>query len=93
MSVTVHIPSPLREHTDGVASVVVPDPGATVASTLESLFELHPGLRDRLLTERSRLRQHVALFVGTENVRSTGGLETPVEEGSEITIVPAVSGG
>ena len=93
MSITVHIPSPLRDRTEGAASVLVPDPGGNVASALEALFEIHPGLRDRLLTERSRLRPHVALFVGTENVRTTGGLDTPVDDGSEITVVPAVSGG
>lgn len=93
MIVAIHVPSALREHTDGAARVVVPAAGGTVGEALEALFGLHPGLRDRILTERGRLRPHVALFVGSENVRHTGGLDTSLPEGAEITIVPAVSGG
>lgn len=94
MSLTVSIPAALREHTGGAGTVEVADPGRTVGSTLDALFDLHPGLRDRVLTERSELRPHVALFVGTERVdRGAGGLETPLAEASELTIVPAVSGG
>ena len=93
MIVAIHVPSALREHTDDASTVVVPADGATVGSALESLFALHPGLRDRLLTERDRVRPHVAIFVGSESIRYTGGLDTPVAEGAEITIVPAVSGG
>ena len=93
MIVAVHVPRALRVHTEGTAAVVVSTDGDTVAEVLDSLFELHPGLRDRIVTEQGRLRQHVALFVGSENVRHSDGLDTPVPERSEITIVPAVSGG
>lgn len=93
MIVAIHVPSALREHTEGAETVIVPGVGGTVGEALEALFDLHPGLRDRILTERGNVRQHVALFVGSENVRQTGGLDTPLPEGAEITIVPAVSGG
>ena len=94
MSLVVSVPAALREHTGGAATVEVAEPGSTVESALDALFELHPGLRDRIVTERFELRPHVALFVGTERVdRGSDGLETPLAQGSELTIVPAVSGG
>jgi molybdopterin converting factor small subunit len=54
---------------------------------------LHPGVRDRVVNEQGAVRQHVNVFVGDESIRYTGGLDTPLAEGSEISIVPAVSGG
>jgi molybdopterin converting factor small subunit len=93
MSVTVVVPGTLTEHTGGAAEVVLDEPVATVAATLEALFRVHPGLRDRLLTETGRLREHVNLFVGRESIRYTGGFDTPVADGAEVTILPAVSGG
>jgi molybdopterin converting factor small subunit len=60
---------------------------------LRVLFAAHPGLRDRVLTESTEIRQHVNIFVGNENVRYLGGLATPVSPSAEISIVPAISGG
>ena len=65
----------------------------TVSDVLEDLWELHPGVRDRVVTEIGEVRQHVNIFVGNEAIRWTGGLDTPVPEGAEISIIPAVSGG
>ncbi len=52
-----------------------------------------PGMRDRVLTEQGDIRPHVNIFVGTESSQWTGGLATPVPDGAEISILPAVSGG
>lgn len=93
MSLTVHVPSALREYTEGASVVAIPAAGDSVATSLQALFEIYPGLRDRLLTEQGSLRPHVALFVGPESIRYTGGFETPVRAGDELTILPAVSGG
>ena len=71
----------------------LPPPCATVAQALDQLWRLHPGLRDRVLTEQGQVRRHVNVFVGSASIRDTGGLETPVPDGAEIAIVPAVSGG
>lgn len=93
----IHVPSALRQYTDGAAIVEIGDPGSdadgTVRSALEALFVAHPGVRDRLLTEQGNLRQHVQLFVGKESIRYTGGFDTPVRSDDELTILPAVSGG
>ena len=51
------------------------------------------GIRDRVVNEQGNVREHINIFVGDENIRFTSGLATPLRGGSEITIVPAVSGG
>jgi len=91
--ITFHIPGTLREFTGGRAVVEISNLSGTISDALASLWTLHPGVRDRVINEQGQLRQHINIFVGNENIRYTGGLATPVFEGSQISIVPAVSGG
>ena len=91
--VTFHIPGALREFTAGRSKVALNDSPATLADALSALWTLYPGVRDRIATEQGQVREHVNIFIGDENVRYTGGLASPVPPGSEISIVPAVSGG
>ena len=93
MPLQFHIPGALREFTAGRATVKVEHPGETVYQALCALCAQYPGIRDRILTEQGQLRQHVNIFIGNEDVRYTGGLATKVPDESEISIVPAVSGG
>ena len=93
MSVTVHIPGPLRAYTGGHSEILVPGSFSTLRDALAALWQMHPGLRDRILTEEGHLREHVNLFVGNESVRYTGGLATPLFASAEISIIPAISGG
>lgn len=93
MPVTLHIPGALREFAAGQSTVRLEQSPATVAEALALLWTLYPGLRDRIANEQGQVRQHINVFVGDENVRYTGGLATSVSPGSEISIVPAVSGG
>lgn len=93
MSVSFHIPGPLRTFTNGASRVQLEASPATAGEALTALMRAHPGVRDRVVDERGDLREHVNVFVGDECIRFTGGLDTPVREGDEITIVPAVSGG
>jgi len=88
-----HIPGFLRSHTAGSAQVRLDTTPATARDALAALFETHPGVRDRVLDEQGHVRQHVNVFVDTESIRHTGGLETALRDGCEISIVPAVSGG
>lgn len=87
------IPGALREFTGGRAVVEVPISNGTVSDALTALWNLHPGVRDRVIDEQGQLRQHINIFVGNEHIRYTGGLATQVHDGSQISIVPAVSGG
>jgi molybdopterin converting factor small subunit len=93
MPVTFYIPSYLREFTAGRGEIKVNSSPKTVGQALEALWKIHPGARDRVLTERGEVRQHVNVFLGDENIRDTGGLATGVKDGCEITIVPNISGG
>lgn len=87
---TVRIPTPLRTLTGGEAAVTVD--GATVGQLIENLEKAHPGMRDRLLDEKG-VRRFVNVYVGDEDIRFLDGLETAVEDGTEISIVPAIAGG
>jgi MoaD family protein len=93
MRVTILLPGPLHAVAGARESVEVAAAGARVADALALLFARHPALRDRVMREDGRLRPHVNVFVGRESVRHTGGLDTPLAEGAEIAILPAVSGG
>ena len=93
MPVTFHIPGALRQFTAGQSKVAIQHAPATLGDALSILWTLYPGVRDRIATEQGQVRSHINIFVGDENVRYTGGLATPLSAGSEISIVPAVSGG
>jgi MoaD family protein len=91
MTVAVKIPVTLRPATEGESRVQVE--GATVAEVLDALFERFGELRERISDEGGSLRRFVNVFVGGEDIRFLEGLDTPVEDGSELTILPAVAGG
>jgi sulfur-carrier protein len=91
MAVTVKIPTQLRTVTAGEAEAQV-DEAATVGDVLDGLYERYDGLRDRI-AEDGDLRRFVNVYVGGEDIRFLEGLETPVEDGDEVTILPAVAGG
>ena len=90
MSITVKIPTQLREMTGGAAEVAVT--GATVQEVLDGLFSEHPALKDRLVDENG-LRRFVNLYVAGEDVRFLDGLATPIADGGDLTVLPAVAGG
>lgn len=95
MSVAFHIPGPLRQFTGGRRKVAVEigRSPTTLADALSALWTLYPALQDRIATEQGQIREHVNIFIGDADVRYTGGLTSPVSGGSEISIVPAISGG
>lgn len=93
LPVTIHIPGALREFTAGRSTVEIAFSRGTVADALSALWMIYPGVRDRIVNEQGQVRQHINIFVGNENIRYTGGLASPLLEGSEISVVPAVSGG
>jgi molybdopterin synthase sulfur carrier subunit len=90
MAVTVKIPTQLRAAAGGVSEAEVD--GETVGEALDSLYEQFGDLRDRI-SEDGGLRRFVNVYVGGEDIRFLEGLETAVNDGDEITILPAVAGG
>lgn len=93
MAIAVVIPGQLRELAGGRDDVRLDGSAASLADALALLWVRCPAVRDRVLDERGAVRTHVNIFVDGENIRYSGGLATPVREGSEIMILPAVSGG
>ncbi len=87
----IRIPTPLRGFTQGRDEVAVEC--ATVSGALEALGASAPGILERVLDGSGRTRPFVNLFLGARDVRTLGGLSTPVEDGAVISIVPAVAGG
>jgi len=93
MPVAFLIPGPLRSFAEGKSRIFIEESPATLAVALEALWKLYPGIRDRMATEQGQIREHINVFVGNEDIRYTGGLQTPIRGGAEITIIPAISGG
>lgn len=91
MSVTVRLPSQLRTLVGGRAEVVVE--ATDVRGAIEAVEALHPGLAARVLDDEGRLRRFVNVFVADEDVRFLQGLDTPVQPGQTVSLVPAVAGG
>jgi molybdopterin converting factor small subunit len=91
--VTVYIPGPLREFSEGQNEVEIGGSPATLADALSALWIIFPGLRDRVATETGEIRQHINIFIGEEDIRFTGGLASRIPAGAEISIVPSITGG
>jgi molybdopterin converting factor small subunit len=85
---TVKIASPLRSYTHGASSV--PAQGATIAEVLTDLEQRHPGMRFRMIDEQDRIRQHIRIFVNTQEVKQ---LSTPVSRSDVVHLICALSGG
>lgn len=91
MSVSVRIPTPLRSLTS--EQDVVEAAGETLQHLVLDLERQFPGIGDRIIDEDGEIRRFVNLFVNGEDVRFLEGLHTTLNQGDEISIVPAVAGG
>jgi MoaD family protein len=90
MAVTVKIPTQLRAATGGQSEIEVS--GATVGDVLDAVFDAHGDLRERI-TQDGDLRRFVNVYVSGEDIRFQDGLQTSINDGDEVTILPAVAGG
>ena len=90
MAITVHIPTPLRQHTHGEAAVQAAGP--TVQAVLGDLGAKFPGLTARIF-DNGQVRRFVNIYLNDEDVRYLDNLATPVKDGDELAIIPAVAGG
>jgi adenylyltransferase/sulfurtransferase len=91
MSVTVYIPSPFRGMTGSRAQVRVD--GATVAEVLDNLDRQFPGVHDLIYNGSHEIPRHINIYVNNQEIGSLNGDETPVAEGDQVAIVPAIAGG
>lgn len=90
MPVRVQIPTPMRTHTDGQATVEVE--GTTVQTVLDGLGAKCPGISQRIL-DNGQVKRFVNVYLNDEDIRYLDNLNTPVKDGDELAIIPAVAGG
>ena len=91
MMAEVRLPTLLRVHADGAASVTAE--GATVGELFAAVTTAHPGLADQLIDEHGALHKFVNVYVNDDDIRYLDKLETPVTDRDVISILPAVAGG
>ena len=91
MSVQIRIPTPLRKFTAGNELVTVE--GNTVGEALANLAEAHPELKAKIFGTDGSVRRFVNIFANDEDIRFQEKLETPLKQGDQVSIVPAIAGG
>jgi molybdopterin synthase sulfur carrier subunit len=91
MAVSVRIPTPLRRFTSDQSDVEME--GGTVADVLDDLESKHPGIKENLIDDSGAVRRFVNIYVNEEDIRFLDGPATPVKDGDQVTIVPAIAGG
>jgi molybdopterin synthase sulfur carrier subunit len=91
VSVTIKIPTPLRRLTQD--KDVVQAEGGSLAEAIGGLEASFPGIKERICDEAGELRRFVNVYINGEDVRFLAGIKTPLKQGDEVSIVPAVAGG
>ena len=91
MAVQVLIPTPLQKFTNAEASVALE--ATSVDGLIDALDGRYPGLKGRLCDEAGKLRRFLNVYVNSEDIRFLENQTTPLKDGDEVSIVPAVAGG
>lgn len=91
MSIKVLVPTALQKFTHNQATLECG--GETVAELFNSLEQNCPGIKSRLCDEQGQPRRFLNFYVNSEDIRFLDGTETPLKDGDEVSIVPAVAGG
>ncbi|HHP7243597.1 MAG TPA: MoaD/ThiS family protein [Elainellaceae cyanobacterium] len=91
MAVKVLIPTPLQKFTKDQATIECN--GGTITELLDSLEQSCPGIKARLCDDQGQLRRFVNFYVNSEDIRFLDGANTSLNDGDEVSIVPAVAGG
>ena len=91
MPIKVRIPTPLRKLTNNEEMVEVS--AATIAGAIAELQTRFPGIKERLLDEAGAVRRFVNVYVNEEDIRFLQNQQTPLKDGDEVSIIPAIAGG
>lgn len=91
MGVKVYIPTPFRGLTRNEATAEVE--GRTIAQLIEALEATYPGIRERVLDQAGEIHRHVNIYVNDVAVEELSGKNTPLEDGDEVALIPAIAGG
>ncbi|PAX57103.1 MoaD/ThiS family protein [Brunnivagina elsteri] len=91
MAVKVLVPTALQKFTNNQATLECS--GTSITELLSSLEQACPGIKERLCDENGQLRRFLNFYVNSEDIRFLDGASTPLKDGDEVSIVPAVAGG
>jgi molybdopterin synthase sulfur carrier subunit len=91
MAVTVYIPTPFRRATNNKDRIEAA--AKTVGGLLDELERAHAGLKGLVRDEAGRVHHHVNIYVNSEAIEALQGLSTPLKDGDEVAIIPALAGG
>jgi molybdopterin synthase sulfur carrier subunit len=89
--IKVRIPTPLRPMTGGKNEVEIA--GNTIAEIIDNLGSAHPGIKERLYDEEGEVRRFINIYVNEEDIRFLTGKDTPLKDGDQVSIIPAIAGG
>lgn len=91
MAIQIRVPTPLRKFTNGAEAVTAE--GASVGALLDQLDRQHPGIKERICDDDGRVRRFVNIYVNGDDIRFLQNLDSPLKDGDEVSIVPAIAGG
>jgi len=91
MTCKVRISSPLRRFAGGAREFQVE--AATVGDLIRVIEADHPGFAAKVIDDQGQLRRFINIYVNQEDIRFAGGLATPLKDGDEVSIIPAIAGG
>jgi sulfur-carrier protein len=89
--IKVRIPTPLRPMTGGKSELEIA--GNTVSEIIDNLSSAHPGIKERVYDEQGEVRRFINIYVNEEDIRFLTGKDTPLKDGDEVSIIPAIAGG
>ena len=87
----LRIPTPLRPYTSGKSEVNVN--GSNISEALTDLIAQYPTIKPHLFNEGGELRPFVNLFVGENNIKDLQGVNTPINDGEKLMLIPSIAGG
>tara|TARA_B100000686_G_C15790582_1_gene479444 strand:+ start:208 stop:483 length:276 start_codon:yes stop_codon:yes gene_type:complete len=91
MASTIRIPTPLRKLTNDQETIGVESD--TVGGAIEELEGKFPGIKERLVDEAGEIRRFVNVYVNEEDIRFLENQDTPLKDGDDVSIIPAIAGG
>ncbi len=90
MAITLFVPTPLRKLTGGNSKVQMS--AANIAELIERAEAQFPGFRDRVM-ESGEIKRFINVFVNGVDIRTLQGQATPIKDGDEVSVIPAMAGG
>jgi molybdopterin synthase sulfur carrier subunit len=91
MSIQIRVPTPLRKFTAGAEAVTAE--GTTVGALVDDIERRHPGIKEKICDDAGKVRRFVNIYINGDDIRFLSNLDSPVKDGDEVSIVPAIAGG